>query len=237
MQRPGTRPHRRTLRPRRGALAAVAVATALSLSACSGPGPGVAASVDGQDITVGQVDDVATLLCAIGGAPGGPEAPLKSARQQALTLLVGNRVALDLVDEDEIDPALLQQAIAQNDQARATLPSSERGTFDAFVRQFSQAQLGLIALGRQSLTEQGQDTSKITDQTAFDEGNRLRQEAAADADIEVDPRFGEVTDGVVGPATDDGLSVPVSELATQAAQDQPSESLGGLLPANQKCSG
>ena len=163
-----------------------------SLTACSGPGPGVAADVEGTQISTSEVDDFALLLCSLGGVPGGEEAATKSARQQALTLLIGNVVAFDLIDEDAVDPAAVEQAVAQNAQARETVPEDEVATFDAFVEDFSRAQIGLVELGRESLEEQGQNPTEITEDVAFAEGQRLRQERAAETDIELDPRFGSV---------------------------------------------
>jgi hypothetical protein len=212
--------------------------TALALStltACSGPGPGVAAEVDGTTITTEQVDDFALLLCSLGGVPGGEGAATKSARQQALTLLIGNVAAFELVDEDSLDPAAVEQAVAQNEQARAGVPESQVAVFDAFVEDFSRAQIGLVEVGTDALAEQGQDPSAITQEAAFAEGQRLRQEVLTDADIELDPRFGSVTDGVVGPRSEQ-LSVPVSDLAVEGSSSEPSETLGGLLPASQTCS-
>lgn len=231
--------NRRSLPARhRRRLPAVAGLTALavtSLTACSGPGPGVAADVEGTQISTSEVDDFALLLCSLGGVPGGEEAATKSARQQALTLLIGNVVAFDLIDEDAVDPAAVEQAVAQNAQAREGLPEDEVATFDAFVEDFSRAQIGLVELGRESLEEQGQNPAEITEEVAFAEGQRLRQERAAATDIELDPRFGSVTGGVVGPSSDQ-LSVPVSDLAVEGSSAEPSATLGGLLPASQKCS-
>ena len=115
------------------------------------------------------------------------------------------------------------------------MPDSAVATFDAFVEDFSRAQIGLVELGRESLEEQGQDPTEITEDVAFAEGQRLRQERAAETDIELDPRFGSVSDGVVGPSSDQ-LSVPVSDVAVEGSSSEPSPALGGLLPASQKCS-
>lgn len=218
----------------RGARALVATFAAVTLTACTGPGPGVAASVDGAEISDDQVDDFAGLLCSIGGLPGAEEAATKTARQQALSLLIGNELAFGLIDEEAVDPAVVQQAVQQNAGAREGLPEDQVEVFDAFVEEFSVAQIGLVDLGRQSLLDSGTPEAEITDDAAFAEGQALRQAYAAEADIEVDPRFGSVSDGVVGP-DDTALSVPVTDIAKQGAAEQPPETFGSLLPANQKC--
>lgn len=224
----------RAPRASRVGVAGLAVLALTTLTACSGPGPGVAADVDGATISTERVDDFALLLCSLGGVPGGEGAATKSARQQALTLLIGNEAAFQLVDEDALDPAAVEQAVAQNEQARAGVPESQLDTFDAFVEDFSRAQVGLVEAGTASLEEQGQDPAEITQDVAFAEGQRLRQQVLTEADIELDPRFGSVTDGVVGPRSEQ-LSVPVSDLAVQGSSAEPSESLGALLPASQTC--
>jgi hypothetical protein len=226
---------RRSSRVRRAAAAAVTVLAVSALSGCGDLAPDVAAKVEGDEIPVEQVDDFALLLCNLGGLPGGDAATTKTARQQALTLLVGNELAFDLIDEDAVDPAALRQAVAQNAPAREGLPEDQVATFDAFVEEFTRAQIGLVELGRQSLQESGEAPEELTEDVAFQEGQRLRQEYAEGADIEVAQRFGTVENGVV--VADPGsLSVPVSDVAVQSSQAEPPETLGDLVPASQKCS-
>jgi hypothetical protein len=226
---------RRPTRARRLAAGAAAVLAVSALAGCGDLAPDVAAQVEGDEISVEQVDDFAVLLCSLGGLPGGEEATTKTARQQALTLLVGNELAFDLIDEEAVDPAAVQQAVAQNAAAREGVPENQLETFDAFVEDFTVAQIGLVELGRESL-EQAGDASpeELTDDVAFQEGQRLRQEYAEQADVEVANRFGTVESGTV--VTDAGsLSVPVSDVAVQSSESEPPASLGELLPAAQKC--
>jgi hypothetical protein len=227
---------RRPSRARRLAAGAAAVLAVSALSGCGDLAPDVAAQVEGDEISVEQVDDFAVLLCSLGGLPGGEEATTKSARQQALTLLLGNELAFDLIDEEAVDPAAVRQAVAQNAAAREGVPADLRDTFDAFVEDFTVAQIGLVELGRESLQESGEAAeAELTDDVAFQEGQRLRQEYAAEADVEVADRFGAVENGAV--VADPGsLSVPVSDVAVQSSQAEPPATLGELLPAAQKCS-
>lgn len=226
---------RRSSLARRVAASAVAVLTVSALSGCGDLAPDVAAQVEGDEISVDRVDDFATMLCSLGGVPGGEGATTKAARQQALTLLVGNELAFDLIDEDAVDQAALQQAVAQNAPAREGVPEDQLDTFDTFVEEFTLAQIGLVELGRQSLEEGAEAPEELTEDVAFQEGQRLRQEYAEGADIEVAQRFGAVQDGAV--VADPGsLSVPVSDIAVQSSEVEPPATLGDLLPATQKCS-
>ena len=133
--------------------------------------------------------------------------------------------------------AVSQQAVAQAMQqlaaSRAGLPKDLQGTFDKVAGEYARAQTAIIALGRKSLEAQGQ--KKVSDQDAFNEGERLRTQFASKANVKVDPRFGTIVSGKLQPS-DGSLSVPVSDFAKEAASAQPSSTLMAQLPASQKCS-
>lgn len=219
---------------RRTALPAVAATAALMLSSCGGTAPGVAASVDGAQITDEQVDDFAEVLCAIGGVPGAESgAPTKTARFASLQILMGNELTADLADLDDVPSDQVSAILEQMAPARELLSDSETETFDQVAEEFARAQAAIVELGRESLEESGQP-GQIGDQAAFAEGQRLLDEHAQDADIEVDPRFGEVVDGALQPSNG-SLSVPVSDLAVAGSSPEAGEELAGMLPASQKC--
>lgn len=218
----------------RARLATVVVAVVSLGSACSQTPPGVAAEVAGDEITVTRVDDLAALLCSLGGLPGGPEAATRTAREQALNLLVNNELALDLVDEGRVDPNRLREVVAQNAQAREGVPEDLRDTFDEVVRDFSLVQIGLVERGREALLAAGVDPQEVTDEAAFQEAQAEQQAYAAQADVELADRFGTFENGTVT-ADPGSLSVPVSDLAVQSSSQEASATLGALLPASQKC--
>ena len=112
--------------------------------------------------------------------------------------------------------------------------AEEKTETGALNREKTRAQVGLVEVGRQSLAEQGQDPASITQDVAFAEGDRLRQEALASADVELDPRLGSFEDGVVGPRSSE-LSVPVSDVAVQGNAAEPQPGAAGSLPASQTC--
>ena len=219
---------------RRTALPAVAAAAALLLSSCGETAPGVAASVDGERITDEQVDDFAEVLCAIGGVPGGEAgAPTKSARFTSLQILMSNELTDDLADLDEVSSQQVAPILEQMAPAREMLSEDERETFDRVAEEFARSQAAIVQLGRESLEESGQP-GEIDDQAAFAEGQRLLSEHAQEAEIEVDPRFGQVVDGALQPSSG-SLSVPVSDLAVAGSSAEAGEELIGMLPASQKC--
>lgn len=224
--------------PRRGRAAAsvAALSAALLLSSCGGNAPGVAATVAGDRITDEKVDEFAQVLCSLGGLPGGEGGtPTRTARFSSLQILIANELADDIADVESVDKSGVALTVESLNAGRDTIPADVRDTFDEVVQEFATAQQAILELGRESLEENGQgEDAAANDEAAFAEGDRLRSEYAAEADIEVDPRFGAVEDGVVTPA-DGSLSVPVSELAVQGAAEQVEDGFVSALPATQKC--
>ena len=215
-------------------LAALAAAAALLLSSCGGTAPGVAAQVDGDVITDDQVDDFAEVLCSIGGVPGTESGvPTRTARFASLQILLGNELSADVADVDDV-PAEAVQAILQGmSEARDVLSEDQAATFDEVAEEFARAQAAVIELGREALSTEGAPT-EVPEEEAYAEGQRLLNEDAAGADIEVDPRFGEVVDGALQPANS-SLSVPVSDFAVAGTAPEAGEELVSDLPSSQKC--
>jgi hypothetical protein len=212
----------------------VAAAAALLLSSCGETSPGAAAVVNGTTIPQQKVDDFALVLCSLGQLSGGSEGgtPSEQARQQSLQILMGDQLALDMTDPAKVDRAAVNGTVEQLDQQRDSVPTHLQGTFDEVVREFALAQNALVELGRSSLEQSGQ--KKVADEAAFQQGSKLRTKFARSADIDVDPRFGTVVDGVLKPGNG-SLSVPVSQFAKDAAAPTPSSSYVAELPASQKC--
>ena len=218
---------------RAGAVAAAAVL----LSSCGGTAPGVAAQVEGDRITDEQVDAFAEVLCVIGGVPGTESgAPTRTARFASLQILLANELTADIADVDSVDSESVRTILEGMSQARDVLTGDQEETFDEVAEEFARAQTAMIELGRESLTADGglTDIPEIPDEEAYAEGQRLLVEYAEEADVEVDPRFGEIVDGSLQPAGN-SLSVPVSDLAVQGADPEAGEELASLLPASQKC--
>ena len=208
--------------------AAVAV---LLLAGCAQNPPGVAAEVGGDAITDEQVDELAEALCALsaGGEQAGP-VPTQQVRRQALQILLDNELAEDLIDPESVDSEQVAAAEEQAQPSVEALPADLRAPFSEAVTAFATAQSGLAALARETLVEGG--TARPDEQAVLTEGQRLRTEYAERAGVEVDPRFGTYSDGLLEPS-DGSLSVPVSDAAAASAAGQAS---GADLPANLTCS-
>jgi hypothetical protein len=215
--------------------AAAAAAAALLLSSCGSTAPGVAAEVEGQRITDQQVDDFAEVLCAIGGVQGSESGvPTRSARFASLQILFTDQLAEDAADVDAVSQTSVASILQGMAAARDLLSSDQQATFDDVAKEFARAQTATLELGRQSLIDAGQPAAKIADDAAYAEGQRLLAKYAEGADVEVDPRFGELVDGSLQPGNG-SLSVPVSDLAVKADDPQAGDEFVSLLPASQKC--
>lgn len=214
--------------------AGAAAAAALLLSSCGQTAPGVAAEVGDDQISDEMVDDFAQVLCALGGVPGSESgAPTKSARFASLQILVANELTADLADLDAVPQESVATILEGLAGARETLSGEQLETFDEVAEDFARAQAAVIELGRDSLVEAGQ-SGEIPEEEAFAEGQALVAQYAERADIEVDPRYGEVVDGALQPSGG-SLSVPVSDLAVQGAAPETGEGFVSQLPASQKC--
>jgi hypothetical protein len=218
---------------------AAAVLAALLLSAC-GTHPGSAAVVGSDRISNAELDDVAIALCSAQGAGNAPgevqELASRSARQGALDVLISATLSHQFGESQGVQPDQEQvsAALAANERNISGLPKEQRGIFRDTLRKFAEGQLMLIEVGRRSLTEKG--ARNVTDQQAISEGTRLRNAwASKNADVSVDPRYGEYSKGALL-AKSGSLSVPVSQAATDGDSPNPSAGWVASLPASQKCS-
>ena len=220
-----------TGRVRRVAGALATGIAAVLLAGCAQNAPGVAAQVGDDAVTDEQVDQLAEALCVLSaGAPAGtPPATGQQTRRQALQVLLDNELAEDVIDPDSVDDEQVAAARRQAAESLEALPERLRPVFDDAVADFATTQLGLVALGEESLREQGEEEAEQG--AALAEGQRLLQEHAAELDISVDPRFGVLEDGRLGPS-DGSLSVAVSD---QAKASSAGDAVGTDLPANLSC--
>lgn len=212
----------------------------LLLSAC-GTHPGSAAVIGSERISNAELDDVATALCSAqsrgnAGAGQTQELASRAARQGALDVLISATLSRQFGESRGVEPDQEQvsQALAANEQNISALPKDQREVFRTTLRKFAEGQLMLLEVGRRSLTAKG--AQNVSDQQAVAEGTTLRNAwARRNADVSVDPRYGEYSKGaLVGRSG--SLSVPVSQAAADGNSPNPSAGWVSSLPASQKCS-
>jgi hypothetical protein len=91
----------------------------------------------------------------------------------------------------------------------------------------------LIEVGRRALARSG--AAKPSEQQSISAGTKLRNKWAADnADVSVDPRFGEYSKNALL-SKSGSLSVAASKSATDGGSPDPSQGWVAALPATQKC--
>jgi hypothetical protein len=226
----------RSFAPRAAALTVVA---ALALSACS-THPGSAAVVGPVSISQKQLDDVALALCSAqsGAAQAGAPQDLagRAARQGALGVLLNSSLSKQYGESRGVqaDQARISAAVSANQSTISALPPSRRPAFRQTLRDFAEAQLMMIAVGRTELTKKG--AKSPTDQQALAAATPLRDAwVKKNLTVSVDPRYGRYSKGALA-SQSGSLSVPVSARAATGAKQNPGNSWVSALPASQKCS-
>lgn len=189
---------------------------ALLMAGCGPVNPGAAAVVDGTRIPMSDVDDVADVYCTAslsgqGGSAAGIDA--SALRRQSVADLVSGAVA-DRVAQDRgyrISVPTLGEADRQQ------LEQMFGDDLDSALRLIERNQrTGAIA---QEMAREA-DASIPEGEALVQAGQQLLAQAAADSDIEIDPRFG--LDHTIQQIADSGsLSVAAGGLGATAAQDRP----------------
>jgi hypothetical protein len=212
---------------------------ALALSACS-THPGSAAVVGPVSISHKQLDDVALALCSAqsGAAQAGQAQDLagRAARQGALGVLLNSALSKQYGESRgaQADQSRVSAAVSANQSTITGLPPSRRAAFRQTLRDFAEAQLMMIAVGRTELSKKG--TKSPTDQQALAAATPLRNAwAKKNLTVSVDPRYGRFSNGTLT-AQSGSVSVPVSARAATGAKQNPGTSWVSALPASQKCS-
>jgi hypothetical protein len=217
----------------------VATVAGCVLSGCASH-PGSAAVVGSERISDSRLEDVAGAFCALAStAPPTQgqtqEQPSKTARLQALGVLIDDSLSRQFAETEGVEPNQGQVSafVARSQTTLDALPAEQRSVFREILTEYAEAQLSLLAVGRRSLRRAG--TARPAPQQSITEANRLRSAwAAENADVSVDPRYGTYAKGVLQPA-DGSLSVPVSASAKAAAAATPAPAWVEGLPASQKC--
>lgn len=232
----------------RPARVAVAVLTGVALAAVAGCGadslqgdyhPGAAAVVDGERITLSEVDDMAQDYCDFVSSrmqSAEQAVPMHLVRNASLDILVRRTVAEQYAEAHDLDlrPArrlLKQEAAQQAEQQQVT--DEEREVFESVSLQLETSAIYLAA-GSQEELEAGADPAP----DAVVIGQNRVTEWAAEKKISRDPRFAAL-DAENYDVDGAALARPVSELATLAGAFDPRAATDAdylaALPDGQTC--
>lgn len=232
---------KRNIRP------ALAVASVLVLGAgCSlgdgGPRPGVAAEVEGEVLTIDDVDEVVRDICEVYDevGEGASPIPIADARARVVEGWV-KAAAVEQILEERGLPAIPQPADEDVEAfwAQAGFTELSEGTLDSFHVMYEiQVALneGQFAIGEDAISDAGQTTTP-TQEDLLEAGQTTVTAWLSAHDTELNPVFGEIEDGAID-LTGGTLSVPVSGpaelvLAANGLEATPEEVLA--LPADQRC--
>lgn len=220
------------------AVALATVSAGAVLSGCAGSAsPGVAVDVDGQTISVAEVDRGTAAVCTsvepdLRGA--GNTVALGNVRQFVVTLLAASEQARQLADEYGVKPG--PEFSRQVSQLRLTSQAFPEEVREDYVEVMSAEPLVtsvVDAVGRASLEQDG--VADPTVEEISQRGQDLFQSWPDQHAIDVDPRYGlAVVDGQLQPA-DTNLSVAVGDVAKSASATEPDPVYARTLPAGHRC--
>lgn len=215
-----------------GRLAALAASAVLSLAGCGQEAPGVAASVDGEQITMDQVDSYASAVCTYNQVAaevtGQPEQAVtgEELRGFAVDLLVQQSLTERVAEEQGVrvpEAAAAQEIDPQTEEIIDAMPAGDGEIINEII---STSQ-------RNAALQQAIGVHLLEDQGGGSDGQQAQQVAAqelakaeADADIDVDPRLAETyasraqQRGATAPVQTVPLAVPVA--AEDTGEDAPS---------------
>ncbi|WP_205475261.1 hypothetical protein [Nocardioides sp. SYSU D00038] len=218
-------------------LAVLAAASCLALTGCGVAGtdfrPGVAAEVGDSTISTDHVDEVAAGYCKaitdqlVEGSQKIPNGLLRGGIAGQLALRAATE---QLAEERDVEPGqAFRDKVAQTEAATADLAEAER---DA-VLEVETAGTYIVEV----LTEIGAEDAAAgaTSEEKLAAGQEALVAWLADHEVALDPRYGVSIASGQPTSADTGLSVAVSETATQGSSDNPEPSYGESLPDNQRC--
>lgn len=238
--------HRRSIR---GAVA-VAASAVVALSGC-GVGddtlrPGLAAQVGDTDIALEQVDDAAADLCemvtSLTEQGASSTLPGSVVRDNSLQYAVMREIAEQLADEHDVQPGELYRSSLEGNETQLAELEVDTELLDGVVPVITSDYYFIDIVQQIGREELGLTPEEDTGNEGIEEGLRVAQEWEADHDIEVNPRFADISIGDLESILDtqvDYLSVPVSDFAKQAladdALDDPDTTYADSLPESQRC--
>jgi peptidyl-prolyl cis-trans isomerase SurA len=222
----------------------VAVASLLLAGGLSGCGvagtsfqPGVAARVGDDNITVRQVDSLASGYCSSIEKQLGANnqvVPGRYLRGGIVGQLVLVSAARQLAAQYGVQPgADYTRKVADLRDAVANLPAEQAQAVVAVESSSAYLQGVVTAIGEKELQRQG-STASGSD-AAVSAGKKVFSRWLDDHDVRIDPKFGvRISQGQPVP-TDGSLSYAVSDAAKQGDAAQPDQLYAASLPDAHRC--
>lgn len=222
---------------------AAVAAAGLLLTGCGLSDPGTAATVDGEPISVSDVQRYTTGYCSLVApqvATGQQQVQSLADRKRLVvqTLVVADAAQQAVADAGLTVPGTVTQFLQSGAGPALEQISDEQDREAAgdYLRVFSEAQAALATLAADaSGQEVGPDN---LDQLLQVGTQQVLPQLLESADVSVDPRYGLGDDVLAVQGGDGSVSEPVSDLAVQltgTGQDAPPSAAS--LPPDQRCGG
>jgi len=215
----------------------LALVAAVALTGCGDVSPGAAATVDGTTIPLDQVDEIARSVCSAElsyadyNETEWQPLPTSYYRDNVLGVLINEELARNAAEELDLEvPDSLSQPPDSEDLEAifARLDADDEAAFRDYLAVFGRLQALYFAIGQ----DQG-GAQAAGGQQATSAGQAYVADYAEEQQVELDPRFGDFTDGqVIGGSG--SLSVPLEATETTVPPPGTPEDVSGL-PASQIC--
>ena len=220
-------------------MAATALLLTGALSSCGVAGtsfhPGVAAQVGDEQVTVQEVDTIASAYCsAIEGQLTGQSLPNRYLRAGVVGQLALVAGARQLADEYGVEPgAAYGQKISDLQTATLTLEPAQREAVIAIESSATYVTAVLSAVGTEVLRQTAPGKPEASAATAT--GQSLFLDWFDTNEVKIDPQYGmAIKDGQAVPANTD-VSTAVGDNAVKAQADTPDPEYAAGLPASLRC--
>lgn len=232
--------------------AVVAAVAGLALSGCgvaddgAGISPGRAAQLGDTEIALDRVEDTAADLCEMitflseeGAATAVPGSVV---RDNSLQYVVLRELGDQLAEEYDVAAGELYDGSLERNQSQLSGLGVDSALLDGLVPVLSSGDYFIDIVQQVGRSELGLSAEEDAGQEGVAEGLRIAREWEAEQGLEVNPRFSDITIGDLESIVTtevQGLSVPVSDFATQALEgvdpEDPDSSYAESLPDSQRC--
>ncbi len=227
-------------RPGRMAGLAGLVAAGALLTGCGSASPGVAVQVGDEQISVNEVDELATEYClAIEdqlAAQNPPQiVPNRYFRGGIAGTLTMRSIGEQLGEEYDVEPGpTYHESVAQLEQSVAVLDEEVRDAVIEVESSSAYVEAMQAAVGGVLLEEEGGSAAEYSDQVA--RGQQAFEDWISANGVTFDPALGvQLAKGNIE-SVDTSLSFAVGDDAVKGAADEPDPEYARALPASQTCS-
>lgn len=210
----------------------------LLATGCSQLGPGTASVVDGERITVAEVDALTAAQCDLAAQQAvtgqGQVFAISTVKQSILGALIETTLNEQFAEDLDVTPSpeLVEEIVAQ------AVPPAEGESAEAFNDFQERYIVSQLALAQAGADGAGEELTTQNIAPAFELGQRQLEEWRADREVVTDARYAPDAEGLPATGTGSGsVSQAASAFAVQGSAAEPDPDYVASLPASQRCGG